>query len=47
MVEMRLMGKYEGNVCSMNGIFKFLMRNMKSFENLTLTYLVRRKGAEA
>ena len=47
MRELRLMSKYEGYVCSMNGIFIFLMQNVKSLENLTFTYLVRRKGAEA
>ena len=31
----------------MNGIFIFLMQNVKPLEKATLTYLVRRKGAEA
>ena len=47
MVEMRLMSKYEVYVCSVNGIFIFLMQNVKPLEKATLTYLVRRKGAEA
>ena len=47
MLSRLMISKYEGFVYSMNGIFIFLMQNVKPLEKATLTYLVRRKGAEA